>query len=199
MRTPEQKERDRERALRYYYEHREECNRKRVEARRNRTPEQKERARGRVAEWRQKPERKEDARQRSVEWRRNNPERHRENVHRYYREHREECICQKVEYKRKHPERMRQYSRAYDSSIRAARYQASGKITGSDIRHLLQQQNEKCAICQILFPPAGVRNRYHIDHIVALSNGGSNELGNIQLLCPKCNVRKGGKNRRAQV
>jgi hypothetical protein len=32
-----------------------------------------------------------------------------------------------------------------------------------------------------------------LDHIVALISGGSNELGNLQLLCRTCNSRKGGQ------
>jgi 5-methylcytosine-specific restriction endonuclease McrA len=33
----------------------------------------------------------------------------------------------------------------------------------------------------------------HIDHIVPLAKGGKNELDNLQLLCGKCNLKKGAK------
>jgi 5-methylcytosine-specific restriction endonuclease McrA len=31
---------------------------------------------------------------------------------------------------------------------------------------------------------------FHVDHIKPLALGGQHEPGNIQLLCPTCNVRK---------
>jgi 5-methylcytosine-specific restriction endonuclease McrA len=183
--TEEQKEKNRQRALRYYYEHREECIRKRIEQRR-RSPEKDRQAAARSRE-----RNRDKARERTAEWRRKNPEWDRQNARRYYCEHREECIRKKIEWQRQNRTRVAEWNRAFDSSRRAARHQAIGKITGKDIRRLLQEQNEKCAICKEVFPPAGTRNRYHLDHIVALSRGGANDRGNVQLLCPACNMRKG--------
>jgi 5-methylcytosine-specific restriction endonuclease McrA len=171
-RTPERRERDRQSALRYYYEHREESIRKK-------------------AEWnREHPEKKREYDRRSYE-RRREPIRLRR--HRYYEQHKAEIAAKTVEWQKRNPERFRTNNRASDSTKRARRYQVSGRITGNDIRDLLRQQNEKCAICQEPFPPVGVRNRYQIDHIIALVAGGPNERSNIQLLCSKCNKRKGGR------
>ena len=36
----------------------------------------------------------------------------------------------------------------------------------------------------------GVNNTLHIDHIVALANGGTNDIKNLQLLCVECHERK---------
>lgn len=33
----------------------------------------------------------------------------------------------------------------------------------------------------------------HVDHIIALVNGGRNDRQNLQLLCPRCNMRKHDK------
>jgi 5-methylcytosine-specific restriction endonuclease McrA len=34
---------------------------------------------------------------------------------------------------------------------------------------------------------------YHIDHIVPICSGGTNDPSNIQLACPACNRAKGGQ------
>ncbi|MGP8184652.1 MAG: HNH endonuclease [Terracidiphilus sp.] len=46
-----------------------------------------------------------------------------------------------------------------------------------------------CAQCGVSI--AELRAPKNIDHIVALDNGGSNDLSNLQLLCEKCNAKKG--------
>ena len=38
-----------------------------------------------------------------------------------------------------------------------------------------------------------IRNGFHIDHILALSKGGSNWIRNIQLTCASCNLSKQAK------
>jgi 5-methylcytosine-specific restriction endonuclease McrA len=171
-RTGEQKERNRQSALRYYYEHREACLRRRAELDRKHPEKKRERDRRFHAKHREQ-----------IRLRR----------HRYYEQHKDEISAKTVKWQKANPERFRTNNRASDSRKRANQHQAAGRITGDDIRSLLKQQSEKCAICQKPFPLAGVRNRYQIDHIIALSRGGLNERSNIQLLCPKCNARKGSK------
>lgn len=52
------------------------------------------------------------------------------------------------------------------------------------------RQECKCAVCGCwIGPPCA----YHIDHIVALARGGANEVANLQLLCPRCNLKKGAR------
>lgn len=70
---------------------------------------------------------------------------------------------------------------------RALEKNASGKLSNGITNKLLTLQNNLCIVC---------RNKlikYHIDHIVPLSKGGSNDDYNVQLLCPSCNHQKNAK------
>ena len=53
---------------------------------------------------------------------------------------------------------------------------------------LLKLQRGLCACCRV-----SLGSKYHLDHIMPLSRGGSNTDSNIQLLCPPCNMQKKAK------
>lgn len=76
---------------------------------------------------------------------------------------------------------------ACNASRRAVIRGAGGKFNRVDIDDLLIHQNGKCAYCFIKM------RDYHIDHIMPVALGGSNDKENIQLLCPNCNLKKGAK------
>ena len=46
------------------------------------------------------------------------------------------------------------------------------------------RDNNSCVKC-------GATENLHIDHEIALSRGGSNDVDNLQVLCRDCNLRKG--------
>ncbi len=74
----------------------------------------------------------------------------------------------------------------YRENRRARKLAAGGRHTPAQIAALAALQRHKCPNCG-----ASIRNRrFEIDHIVALSKGGSNDIRNIQLLCKPCNRSK---------
>ena len=57
------------------------------------------------------------------------------------------------------------------------------------------EQEGVCKGCRVLFPYRNLT----IDHVVPQSRGGSDELGNLQLLCAACNSVKGSGTHEALI
>ena len=51
-------------------------------------------------------------------------------------------------------------------------------------KHFFDQHNHKCGMCRLEC------NNMHIDHIIPLGSGGSNEFMNLQPLCQSCHLKK---------
>lgn len=90
----------------------------------------------------------------------------------------------KAEYRKNNAEKVR----AADQNKRARRQSRPGSHTAGDIKSLLKMQRSKCAVCR-----KDVSSGYHVDHIVPLSNGGTNDKLNLQILCSHCNLSKHAK------
>lgn len=78
--------------------------------------------------------------------------------------------------------------RSHCQASRARKRNAEGTHTPAEVNRLFVLQRGKCACCH-----TAVITGYHEDHIVALVNGGTNWIANIQLLCKSCNSSKGAK------
>mgnify|MGYP000014564957 CR=1 FL=1 len=66
------------------------------------------------------------------------------------------------------------------------------RVTASLSKQVAGSQEWKCKKCAITLPSA-----YQIDHIKPKSQGGSNELDNLQALCPNCHAMKTQKEPKA--
>jgi len=75
--------------------------------------------------------------------------------------------------------------RAHSENRRARKLAAGGSYTAQQIDNLYLLQRHKCVGCGI-----SIKRGFEIDHIVALSKGGSSDISNIQLLCMPCNRSK---------
>lgn len=79
-------------------------------------------------------------------------------------------------------------SSAKEANKRGKKYSAIGVVKPIYVYKLMWMQNGRCAECK-----TEIVQSFHLDHVVALANGGSNEESNLQLLCGPCNTRKGSK------
>lgn len=55
-------------------------------------------------------------------------------------------------------------------------------------RRLLRIQSNCCVTCG-----KDIRDGFHIDHVIPRARGGKHLEGNLQLLCPPCNLSKGSR------
>lgn len=65
---------------------------------------------------------------------------------------------------------------------------AEGSHTFEEILRMIRDQADLCAYCEC---PLG--EDWHVEHMIPLSRGGSNDWANIAISCADCNRRKGSK------
>jgi 5-methylcytosine-specific restriction endonuclease McrA len=95
------------------------------------------------------------------------------------------------EIKHRHYEANTERWRAYTRNYRAAKSGNGGKHTPEDIQVLFNLQRGLCH-CGVALIISG-RGKFHVDHMLPISRGGSNGPENLQLLCQPCNNSKGAK------
>ena len=62
----------------------------------------------------------------------------------------------------------------------------AGCLANHDRAHSLDKTKNKCGKCECCLEG----KKYDIDHVRPLSNGGTNELHNLQVLCKACHQDK---------
>lgn len=116
----------------------------------------------------------------------------REYNQKYYQEHTEEI----GKYRESHRDHRRKYDRRHyatnkamylDRDIRRRQRErmVEGKLTNEIITKLFTTYTE-CLLCK-------TEENLTIDHIVAITNGGTNYPDNLQILCRSCNSAKGNR------
>jgi hypothetical protein len=105
---------------------------------------------------------------------------------------------QKFMYRDANRESIREKGRAYAIAHRAEHNashrkrmanleQNGGTLTARDIQNQHDQQKGKCYWCHKKL------EKYHVDHVIPIIRGGSNDPSNIVIACPFCNISKGSK------
>lgn len=82
----------------------------------------------------------------------------------------------------KNPEKRREYGSRRRAALRAA----EGRITAQEIEAMIAAQKGLCIYCK-------ADGRLTLDHIIPLARGGSHTRENAQMICARCNSRKGAK------
>lgn len=131
------------------------------------------------------------------EYRVKNGERIRELARARYKSNRDRVLSQVRDYASRNREQVRAKNKLWrennrelvatlDRLKRDRRKGAVGSHTVDDIREIERLQRNRCAYCK-----CDLRKlKRHIDHIVPISRGGTNDRANLQLLCEFCNLSK---------
>lgn len=103
----------------------------------------------------------------------------------YYLKNKARIAAAKAAYNAQNPEIARKANR----KRRALKAGSSGVLSLDIVEVLMSFQRGKCPNCRAKLALTG----HHVDHITPLSRGGLNVDGNVQLLCPPCNLSKAAK------
>ena len=125
-------------------------------------------------------------------WAKANPEKALRRGRRWYAANKEKGSEITRRWQKLHPETVKEWriknidkQRSYVRNRRARIRQAEGFHTSQDVLDLFEAQSGKCIYCK-----ESLGSSFHVDHILALSRGGRNDVTNLQLCCAICNKRK---------
>ena len=102
----------------------------------------------------------------------------------YYELHRDEIIAHSKTWGEDNPEKVRQAIANNSRKRRAAKHASPGSFTAEEFKALCGQYGNRCLAC------GDTEAVLEADHIVPLTRGGTDDLGNIQPLCGTCNWKK---------
>lgn len=108
----------------------------------------------------------------------------REQQRSHYAANKDRYIKKFKAYRAANKEKIRNLSR----QRKARQRNAPGTHTVADIERQYKAQKGQCYYCR-----CDVGDSYHVDHVIPLSRGGSNNPDNLVIACPTCNVSKKDK------
>lgn len=141
----------------------------------------------------------EQERARCREWGKANPEKVRAKRRLYCQRHPERVKAQGAKWRAENKEKTKANSRRWvernvalkrektrrrSALKRAQRRRALVPVLATQLEHLLSSYKGRCAYC-------GAQERLTIDHVLALSVGGLDEIANVVPACKSCNSKKG--------
>lgn len=119
------------------------------------------------------------------EWRKNNPDKVKKHKRDSNKRHRDSHNIRIKRYNEKHPDIRRMRGRV-DAMKRRVK---EGDVSRTILHELYDEQNGKCAYCGISIYWE-IPNDIHVDHIKAVTKGGTNDKDNLNLTCADCNLSK---------
>jgi 5-methylcytosine-specific restriction endonuclease McrA len=102
----------------------------------------------------------------------------------HYELHRDEIIARSKKWGEENPEKARQAQANNGRKRRAAKHASPGSFTAEEFKALCESYGNRCLAC------GDTEAVLQADHVVPLTRGGSNDIGNIQPLCGPCNRKK---------
>jgi 5-methylcytosine-specific restriction endonuclease McrA len=102
----------------------------------------------------------------------------------YYEREREEVIARSKKWAENNPEKVRQAKANNSRKRRAARHASPGSFTAEEFEAMCELYGNRCLAC------GDTEAILQADHVVPLTRGGSDDIGNIQPLCGSCNRKK---------
>ena len=93
------------------------------------------------------------------------------------------------QWRKKNPDRSRMHDKAKVAKRRAAKLGSSGSFSGDEFVQLCIDRRWECTYCGCELTTKTAT----ADHIIPLSRGGSNDIGNIAPSCRSCNSKKHDK------
>lgn len=125
-------------------------------------------------------------RSRAIEWNKNHPAEARARIKKWEKNHPEKNRLKLANWRRNHPDEWR----AQTQRRRARKAGAGGSFTAEDIKKAKKLQKNHCWWCG---KKLKTTETPHTDHRIPLARGGSNDISNIVLACPHCNLSKNDK------
>lgn len=133
----------------------------------------------------------------AAEWNEKNVERVKKLQKNWYLAHRDQILDRLREEYASNPAPKRKYCKVwrkknpeeYRRQVQSRRDAKNGlRLSRGIVKKLIELQRGKCPACG-----KPLHGSYHIDHIVPLAKGGTNTDDNVQLLHPRCNMKKSAK------